>query len=438
MPDKKANQKKLQVIFAAIGMGLLFLVELYAMINLPSNFLVIGIVAVLMLTALYFVIAGVMGLKQLKEARAEERYDNIFKSEKASYLLLKKYFEDIEDKLIVLGEQAKVPTEEIVGAQKGIGKVIINRSRENAEAMLRSNEILTDQIAAFEDMLRQNNAGLMDSYRGVSEDLLQKIMLRQQELAMELKDMEIRIDNAIMQSSQKVVAAPMMAVPQMAAAPVEAAQVGVAPVVETAPVVEDVPVEEPVAEPVMEEAPVEAPVAEPVMEEAPVVEEVPVEEPVAEPVVEETPAEEPVPEPVVEEAPAAPELDLSDPNKMMSPDDIAALLAATAAEEPAAEPVVEEAPVEEPAAPELDLSDPNKMMSPDDIAALLASMDAPASEGDLAMEELAAGMMDDLALDDTAEVAEEAPAAPELDLSDPNKMMSPDDIAALLAAMDNK
>ena len=81
---------------------------------------------------------------------------------------------------------------------------------------------------------------------------------------------------------------------------------------------------------------------------------------------------------------------IDDPNKQMSPDDIAALFAASEPElEPAPAPVVD---------------DPNKQMSPDDIAALFA-----ASEPEL----------------------KPAPA-PVVD--DPNKQMSPDDIAALFAS----
>ena len=81
---------------------------------------------------------------------------------------------------------------------------------------------------------------------------------------------------------------------------------------------------------------------------------------------------------------------VDDPNKQMSPDDIAALFAASEPElEPAPAPVVD---------------DPNKQMSPDDIAALFA-----ASEPEL----------------------KPAPA-PVVD--DPNKQMSPDDIAALFAS----
>ena len=84
-----------------------------------------------------------------------------------------------------------------------------------------------------------------------------------------------------------------------------------------------------------------------------------------------------------EEKPAMP--DLSDPNKTLSPDEIAALFANmpdNAPKEEAkpveAEPIVEEVPQEQPAteekSPMPDLSDPNKTLSPDEIAALFANM----------------------------------------------------------------
>ena len=107
----------------------------------------------------------------------------------------------------------------------------------------------------------------------------------------------------------------------------------------------------------------------------------------------------------------------SDPNKPMSPDEIAALIAAAEAEsasepEPAPAPVAP-APAPEPApAPVATApvdSDPNKPMSPDEIAALIAAAEA-----------------------ESAPEPEPTPATP-ID-SDPNKPMSPDEIAALIAA----
>lgn len=79
-------------------------------------------------------------------------------------------------------------------------------------------------------------------------------------------------------------------------------------------------------------------------------------------------------------------VDLSDPNKTLSADDIAALFAQASAvtEDPAEETVEEPIEIPEPVAEEkpedalassgVDLSDPNKTLSADDIAALFAAM----------------------------------------------------------------
>ena len=99
----------------------------------------------------------------------------------------------------------------------------------------------------------------------------------------------------------------------------------------------------------------------------------------------------------------------SDPNKPMSPEDIAALIAAAEAQ---SEPEIEAAPEPEPTPAPVD-TDPNKPMSPEDIAALIAAAEAQ-SEPEVEIES-------------TLE------PAPQVD-SDPNKPMSPDEIAALIAA----
>ena len=110
------------------------------------------------------------------------------------------------------------------------------------------------------------------------------------------------------------------------------------------------------------------------------------------------------PEPVQTPEPVA-----DDPNKQMSPDDIAALFAAS---EP--EPVQTPEPVAD---------DPNKQMSPDDIAALFASAnlelepEPSAPEAKTAIEAL------------SKPAPEVAPVS-----DDPNKKMSPEDIAALFAS----
>ena len=101
----------------------------------------------------------------------------------------------------------------------------------------------------------------------------------------------------------------------------------------------------------------------------------------------------------------------SDPNKPMSPEDIAALIAAAEAQ---SEPEIEAAPEPAPTAP-VD-SDPNKPMSPDEIAALIAAAEAQ-SEPEVEIEST---------LEPVAQVD-----------SDPNKPMSPDEIEALIASAES-
>ncbi|MGN0326877.1 MAG: hypothetical protein ACI4DW_11230, partial [Lachnospiraceae bacterium] len=135
--------------------------------------------------------------------------------------------------------------------------------------------------------------------------------------------------------------------------------------------------------------------------------------------IEEEQSEEAAPEEVVQEE-VMPELS-DDPNHMMTPDEIAALLAAQEGgiEEQFEEAAPEEV-VQEEVTPELS-DDPNHMMTPDEIAALLAAQEGGAEE-EQPEETAGESEMDDIVVPETE---------PE---DDPNHMMTPDEIAALLAA----
>ena len=168
------------------------------------------------------------------------------------------------------------------------------------------------------------------------------------------------------------------------------------------------------------------------------------------------------PEPVVEEAVAEAPAVNEDPNRQLTPDEIAALFSAAApAKEPevAPEPVVEEAVTEAPVVNE----DPNRQLTPDEIAALFsASKEERAAKSDDDFhkdnmpEAMDQGLIDALLgnLNTEAKVAEEATAgedkiipfpvaeektpdepAPIAEEFDPNKQLSADEIAALFASI---
>ena len=376
MQDKKQKKAKIQVIFLILISTLVILADFYAIINYPKEYMLIAAITVIFMICLWGVISGFFSLSALKEDRREEQYDSIFKSEKASYLMLRKYFDEIEGKIEILQKESKIPTEDIINAQKGIAKVVINRNKENADAIMNSNEQLMETFEHLENKLKESNDFIIESQKNVIYDNLKDIMEKQQVLSDSIKDMEIRL-------SQAITANPI----QFTANVEMPKQTTDAP--QSAPAMEAIPEPESVQANESEQIPEPIPVNEP----EPVVEtpHVPEPEPVSE-----TPHI-PEPEPVVEPGPAAEEsvadTTNSDPNRQLSADEIAALFAsanagATEPESEPAEKVITEPVTEAPQVPEpepasepepakspvVDLNNTNRNLTPDEIAALFSSM----------------------------------------------------------------
>ena len=134
----------------------LLVADLYAMINMPQKFIILAIITALFLVAIYFLVDSISIYLMAEKNRKEEQYDSIFKSEKASYLLLRKTFDDLYD-LIEKGNQSrKANVEDIIHAQKAVAKVSIGRSKENADALMNSNDHIMEKISMLEAVLSDN------------------------------------------------------------------------------------------------------------------------------------------------------------------------------------------------------------------------------------------------------------------------------------------
>ena len=442
MQDKKQKKAKIQVIFLILISTLVLLADFYAIINYPKEYMLIAAITVIFMICLWGVISGFFSLSAIKEDRREEQYDSIFKSEKASYLMLRKYFDEIEEKIEILQKESKIPTEDIINAQKGIAKVVINRNKENADAIMNSNEQLMETFEQLENKLKESNDFIIESQKNVIYDNLKDIMEKQQVLSDSIKDMEIRL-------SQAITANPI----QFTANVEMPKQTTDAP--QSAPAMEAIPEPEPVQANESEQIPEPIPVNEP----EPVVETPHVPEPVSEaPHI-------PEPEPVVEPGPAAEEAVAdttnSDPNRQLSADEIAALFASAnagaiepeskpaekvitepvteAPHVPEPEPVVEPGPAAE-AVADTTNSDPNRQLSADEIAALFASANAGATEPE---SEPAEKVITESVTEQTkvqqpepAETQASEPAkSPVVDLNNTNRNLTPDEIAALFSSM---
>lgn len=415
----KDSKARMQMIFGILLFAFIFMAELYAIVNFPKMFIVLVVLAAADLICLYVAIRGVISVYETKYARREEQYESIFKSEKASYLMLKKYFEEISVKLAYMEEASKIPTEEIVNAQKGIAKVIIKRSHENTDALMNSYEQLLDRFDTFQKGMDgfgtvagaykdEILSACKDEISSVQKDGKEQehsqdkeIAAKLQEIIIAMKDMELRLNQTIMNSQKVVVSQPQVSVP--VATPVEP---------------------QPAPQNHVEETPVEpeiSPEPEESMEPEPeILPDIPEEESFE-------PEEEPPVMAADEIIPPDPEESIEEAEELVEPDPIP--------EDAIVEEANDENLPEEELSPMPDLSDPNRAMSPDEIAALFANMgnDDNADKAGEPVEETVEPEDIPEPIEEP-EAVKEAPLQPE-EPADPNKALSPDEIAALFASM---
>ena len=375
----------------------LLVADLYAMINMPQKFIILAIITALFLVAIYFLVDSISIYLMAEKNRKEEQYDSIFKSEKASYLLLRKTFDDLYE-LIEKGNQSrKTNVEDIIHAQKAVAKVSIGRSKENADALMNSNDHIMEKISMLEAVLsdnvsqpssetNKNDSAYAQNILDNQNKILQQLEVLQNTLNTIGADAKIAAESAkqnffteerILAEENKIEKeepqVQEVAVEEIPSAAGEATVMEETPIEEEPSVMEETPIEE---EPsVMKETPIEEEPSvmkeTPIEEEPSVMEETPVEEEPS--VMEETPIEE-VPSDM--EEPSIGKEEVSSPEEDLSKyDDIMVDTLTDSDDNVPVEkiPLEDETVVDdEPAMP--DLSDPNKVMTPDEIAALIANL----------------------------------------------------------------
>ena len=369
-PERQENKKrdsivktKMIIAFTSVIEILFMILELYFMLKVENAIPMIIVIAICMAVVLFVLVTEAIELSQRNKEKDRQEFEDLYKAQKASYIALKKYFDEIADRLNIIEESADY-REEIINAQKAVAKVTINRSKENTDALMNSNDELIKHIFGFQEKIQENNDELIRQ----NEEMLLKT---KEELLQQTKN-DIESSNSGMQNQFEMLQSKLQQMQQEINA-----------------------LDNKVAIPVVMPAMPQEPVAAPVMAEEPAVEEVPVEEPVVEEAVAEM-VEEPVAD--IEESVsdddvaamleslqadtenmAAEEESQADEVDDMSTEDIDAMLASlqeepvieeapveeVAVEEPVVEEApAEEAPVEEPAAEDplaaFDTSDPNK------------------------------------------------------------------------------
>ena len=187
--DKKENQPRekkgmpLAPVFL-LGATVLLLIEMYFIVNLPRLYLVQIILGAAILACTYVFIVALLKEIHKSGEQAKDEYERMLRGEKASYLMLKKISEQLE----AVDRNTREPGEEIITAQKAIAKVTITRSKENADALMNSNDRVVDNLLQLKESMDAGFEQFAGKQQNMMDDSVKELVLKQQEFAGELKE----------------------------------------------------------------------------------------------------------------------------------------------------------------------------------------------------------------------------------------------------------
>ncbi len=187
--DKKENQPRekkgmpLAPVFL-LGATVLLLIEMYFIVNLPRVYLVQIILGAAILACTYAFIAALLKEIHKTGEQVKDEYERMLRGEKASYLMLKKISEQLE----AVDRNTREPGEEIITAQKAIAKVTITRSKENADALMNSNDRVVDNLLQLKESMDAGFEQFAGKQQNMMDDSVKELVLKQQEFAEKLKE----------------------------------------------------------------------------------------------------------------------------------------------------------------------------------------------------------------------------------------------------------
>ena len=414
MDDRKPSgnnqilKEKMKIGISIVIEAVLIMLEIYVLTQMQDQLLIAGAMVIPMALTLYFLILSIINVSQYNKRMELERYEDLYNAQKASYLIVRKSFEELSKRLEDLEQVNNLPAEEIINAQKAVAKLTISRNKENALALMESNESLIEQLSSLERELKQNNSSIAERQEKLLEQTKKDLIERNRDLERQLLELQAKVAE-----NRQIVMPPMYAQPAPQMMPQQMDTVSRQQDIKhddyaqeetdisfdgyDTRTVAEAPSEEPELNTIAETIPTET--EEHYVEsdedaETDTESEIAVE---TEPVIEAEAKATPEPVPVV--TPVS-----DDPNHVMTPDEIAAMFSGANAAEPVveetaeAEPVIEaeaepaieaeaepEAVIEEKAAepaeekaatsvPDLSNNDPNKMLTPEEIEKLFANL----------------------------------------------------------------
>ena len=182
---KKIDVNRIMIFISSILIPFLW-IDLYLVLKNASKMMVVGIIAALILVWTGLLVTYIHRMKNEEKAHSDEQVEELLRTGKANYLMQKKLAEKIDN----IGEKDAVPADEIITAQKAIAKLMLALNKENTDALMHSNEQVIEKTLEVEEKLSENSQQIMDMQKNQMDEKLQELMQSQKLVLDNLNDVK--------------------------------------------------------------------------------------------------------------------------------------------------------------------------------------------------------------------------------------------------------
>ena len=182
---KKIDVNRIMIFISSILIPFLW-IDLYLVLKNASKMMVVGIIAALISVWAGLLVTYIHRMKNEEKAHSDEQVEELLRTGKANYLMQKKLAEKIDN----IGEKDAVPADEIITAQKAIAKLMLARNKENTDALMHSNEQVIEKTLEVEEKLSENSQQIMDMQKNQMDEKLQELMQSQKLVLDNLNDVK--------------------------------------------------------------------------------------------------------------------------------------------------------------------------------------------------------------------------------------------------------
>ena len=182
--QKSISRHKGILVCSSILSILLLALEIYMLLQDQDVQIIVG-VAVVFAISVFLVLNSLSGIHQANRRLDRENMEELYKAQKASYLVIRKNFDELLDRMDSLEDNASLPADDMIKAQKALAKITIERNKENADALMNSNEVLTNKLFSLEEKQNEASMKMISEQEKQLEDTKHELLNRNDELRRE-------------------------------------------------------------------------------------------------------------------------------------------------------------------------------------------------------------------------------------------------------------